>query len=134
MILAPEIAIIIFVSIFGLICSILARDFCKEKLLIIHYYHLCYNIIALLTLVLLILAEQPLARFGTRLKVVINNPPIIILFLLIGSFFFFGGMLQRYLTEGLEKARPIRTGFFIFARCPIIHQLNFQYFNKIIHI
>ena len=119
MFLAPEIAIIIFVWIFGLIHSIFARDFIKEKLLIIRSYQRCYIIVALLTLVLLILIEMTLARFGTQIKVVINNPPIGILFLLIGGFFFFGGMLQLYLTEGLEKNQLIKTGFFAFARHPI---------------
>lgn len=119
MLLAPEIAIIIFVSIFGLIHSIFARDFIKEKLRIIRSYHRCYIIVALLTLVLLILIELTLAQFGTQKKVVINNPPIGILFLLIGGFFFFGGMLQHYLTEGLEENQLIKTGFFGFARHPI---------------
>ena len=119
MLLAPEIAIIIFVSIFGLIHSIFARDFIKEKLRIIRSYHRCYIIVALLTLVLLILIELTLAQFGTQKKVVINNPPIGILFLLIGGFFFFGGMLQHYLTEGFEENQLIKTGFFGFARHPI---------------
>ena len=119
MFLQPEIVIIILVSIFGLIHSLLARDFIKEKLKIIHSFQRLYICVALLTLILLILIEISLARFGTQIEVVLKNPLVGILFVLIGGFFFFGGMLQLSLFEGLEKAQLIKTGFFAFARHPI---------------
>ncbi|MFX1282800.1 MAG: methyltransferase family protein [Promethearchaeota archaeon] len=119
MILSPDTIIVLFVLIFGLIHSVLARDFAKEKLQIISNYRRFYILVSLLTLVLLILIEFNLARQGTKIEVIIKNPPIGILFVFIGGFLFIGSMLQLRLSKGLEKNQLIKTGFFAFSRHPI---------------
>lgn len=117
--LSPETFIALSVMIFGLIHSLLARDFVKKKLRIIKNYHRFYFLIALLTLVLLILIETTFARQGSRNEVIIKNPLFGTLIVLFGGFFFVGGILQLYLSVGLERSKLIKTGFYAFSRHPI---------------
>lgn len=116
---SPEIVIVSFVLIFGLIHSLLAREFIEEKLTTLINYDRFYNIVALLTLAFLVLIEIILAQYGKKIEVIIKNPNIGILLTLVGGLFFFGGMLQLNLSRGLHEHQLIKTGFFAFARHPI---------------
>ena len=113
---ALELSIVLLVSIFGSIYSLLARDFVKEKLNYIRSYQRFYTIIALSTLVFLILIELAFASHGTRIDVIINNPLLGILFVFVGGFFLFGGMLQLHLSRDSKTIQL--NGFFAFARHP----------------
>lgn len=115
----PEIVIVSFVLFFGLIHSLLAREFIEEKLKILINYDRFYNIVAFLTLAFLVLTEITLAQYGGRIEVIIKNPMTGILLTLVGGLFFFGGMIQLKLSRGLNKHQLVKTGFFAFARHPI---------------
>ncbi len=108
--------IVLLVSIFGIIHSIFARDFVKEKLYFFRSYQSFYTIIALSTLVFLILVELAIASRGTRIDVIINNPLFGIISVLVGGFLLFGGMLQLRLSRDSKTIQL--NGFFAFARHP----------------
>ena len=116
MVTSPELMIVILVTIFGIIHSILARDFVKEKINFIRSYHRFYTLIALSTLVFLILIELTLASHGTRIEVTINNPLIGIMFVFVGLIFLLGGMLQLHLSRASKTIQFHY--FFAFARHP----------------
>ncbi len=119
MFLSPETFVVLSVMIFGLIHSLFARDFVKKKLYIINNYRGFYIINALFTLILLTLIEMTFAKEGSKIDVIIKNPLLGSFFVLIGGFFFMGGLIQFYLSVGLERSKLIKTGFYAFSRHPI---------------
>lgn len=138
MFLIPEITIIILVLIFGVIHSVFARDFIKERLRVIPSYHRFYGINASLNLVLLIFIELLLAQSGTQTEVVIENPLIGIMFVLIGGFLFLGSMIQFHFSN---EGHLIYSGFFAFARHPIylggiilLTSIGLFFFTNTVHI